>query len=187
MARLNQILSCNLEFSGVVDNPKQIHLFVDSFDESNYDSDQDQNLFEDYKKYFSNNIKILMTCRTGFEINEKIIKDSSVHYIAPIGYGTEDNNNKQAISKWLKENEIENFGLENVLQEIKRLGFQENMKTGLMFDMVLSILTRNDQTLSNFYRLSTYQVYNLVISQEIQKNLDAIYQKSPKKQIRKDN
>ena len=151
--KINNNLSCNLqlkEFSTQKEKKvlsESVHLFIDSYDENSRIGDRD--IIKEYLGYFSKDeVKILITCRTGYKESETLMKDSektTISYIAPIDFnGQEDFNN--GVSDWIvRERPLGgnlNIKIKNRISElIKRLSLRENMGTGLMFDIIMRILT----------------------------------------------
>ena len=172
--KINNNLSCNLEFTELTKNKKtegeSVHLFIDSYDENSQVAERD--IINEYLKNFSEGqVKILITCRTGFKEGDNLTRNpqrTAISYIAPIDYrGLRVSDNletsvdiegffledpesafKEEILNWLKRERREGRGLmkeeeinEKIIQLIRRLSLRENMGTGLMFDMIMKILT----------------------------------------------
>ena len=153
------------------------------------------------------NIKLLISCRTDFVQNKgdddlshfSVAKASPiVKYIAPIGYNPKNSKIQtkfeEIVKSWLEKDwdtitipkekmELKSL-TKRLTEKLKKLGLKDKMKTGLMFNMIMGIITSNDD-LPNQPRLRSYEIYEKTIIQEIKLNWQKIVSSTAVEQVSK--
>jgi hypothetical protein len=90
-------------------------------------------------------------------------------FVAPIGYGDNLNKNlENLVSEWLQREESK-IDPKTLMQNIRRQGLQDRMKTGLMFNMIMKMLI-TDNPINNPSMQRGYQIYQTSVRQELAKN-----------------
>lgn len=189
---LDDILQTNI-FSQLPST--EINLFLDSFDEGIYATQQEKvTLIDSYinhemfGKKFGKNLKLLITCRTNFLAGDDDDKWFYPHqdptgfkkfYITPINYD-EEANFLPFVERWsevqmkkeknMKEDKFD-FSPEELNKQISELGFSERIDTGYLLYMTLDamdILRKNKAQIS---LKDIHAVHNVYIQDYIKKGM----------------